>query len=411
METPRMIDSIFFATFSLYKNGRRMAVNGMITQMLWYFLPRAKRFLLLDQPCPESNPLHPVVELYKDGKLSRKGVISPLFYLPLYVLCKLQNTDKTHVSFKLRDLFSVFHAGFWTREPYDLFIGMEAINTIAGLLLKKLGKVKRVVYYVSEYSPRRYGQTFFNAVYIWMDQLCVRYADATWDTTPSILEGRKEAGLPQELAHKVVDVPNGVFPWQIRIQPIAKRMPDSIVFMGILTSDMGADLAIRALSLLRKKRPKSVLHIIGGQREDIVPLRKLAIKLGIGQSVIFHGFLDPKKEMTDIMSHCMVGIAPYRNIAYSRRRYGDPGKIRQYHACGLAVVTTPVTWYGRYIAKVGGGVLAKDTPGDLTKKIADLLSNRKKYQTMARTAANIGRANTWEKTYQNAVRALNAHLS
>ncbi len=401
-----MKPSIFFATFSLYKHGNRMAVNGMITQMLWYFLPKTSRFLLLDQPCPESDPLHPVVELYTNGKLSRRGIISPLFYLPLYVLCQMQNTDKTHVSFKLRDLFSVFHAGFWTREPYDVFIGMEAINTMAGLLLKKLGKVKRVVYYVSEYSPRRYGQTLFNSVYVWMDQFCVRYADTTWDTTPAILEGRKVAGLSEQLTRKIIDVPNGVFPWQIHIRPVTERIPDSLVFMGILTPDMGADLAIRALALVRRKKPKATLHVIGGVSEDIERLKKLSAKLGIGSTVIFHGFLDPKKEMTTIMSKCQIGIAPYRDIAYSRRKYGDPGKIRQYHACGLPVVTTRVTWYGRYMAKLGAGVLAKDTPSDLATKIVDLLTNQKAYQTMARKAANIGRANTWDKTYKQAVDAL-----
>lgn len=152
--------SVLFATFAVYIKGERLPSNGMIEPILSFFLPKVKDFVLLIQPHPGSDRINPIIQEYVKSIRVKNIIISPLLYLPLYLLCKIQNNDNTHISFKIRDFFSVLYCGFVFGRKYDFFIGFESINALAGIILRKLGKVKTVIYYVSDYSPKRFGSQF-----------------------------------------------------------------------------------------------------------------------------------------------------------------------------------------------------------------------------------------------------------
>lgn len=401
--------SIFIATFSEYRKGMRQPRNGMIDQLLYFFLPKVKDVLLLDQPHPVSDSIDPIIEVYRDGKLKKRFNMPSFFYFPIYFFCRMRSQNRTRISYKLRDLFSVIFSAFRVGGKYDLFIGLEAINLIAGLFLKKIGKVKTVVYYVSDYSPTRFGQTMFNSAYLALDRFCVRHADFTWDVSPAMKEGRMKAGLAEIDMDRVLHVPNGLFPSQIKSLPIAKRALNSLVYMGSLDLEFGADLAINALRKIKEKFPDSILHIIGGG-EDLYRLKKLTKTLNIEKSVIFYGFVKDNAEMAKIVRASYIGLAPYRDLKNSYCWYGDAGKIRQYLASGLPVVTTHVPPLGRLVAENGAAIMTKDTIEDFSAGIMKLLSDGKLYKNFKEKAEKLSRNNTWENTYENALRNMKTSL-
>ena len=315
--------SVFFATFSLYERGKRLSVNGMVNSILWFFLPKTSKLLLLDQPHPESNILHPVIEYYKRGSLKRRTNMPGLLYYPIYLLCKLQNNNHTHISFKIRDLISVFYAAFNFEQKYDLFIGLESINTFAWIILRKFGKVKCVIYYVSDYAPRRYSSVVFNSVYLWLDRFCVKNADFTWDVSPAMKEGRVKAGvLPKEM-NRIIHVPNALFEEQIDFLPISKRRRNSVVYMGVVDKVQGIDLTLKAFRIILTEKPNATLHIIGGTEGEIVELQQLVSTLDIENSIIFYGIVPPNKTMSDIIKRCYVGVGTYGGDKSPPNRYGD----------------------------------------------------------------------------------------
>lgn len=400
------VKSVFIATFSQYEKGVRMPRNGMIEQLLYFFLPKVKDLLLLDEPHPVSDSINPIIEIYRNGKLKRKFNISPLFYLPIYLFCKLPSQNRTRISYKLRDFFSVIFAAFMVGGKYDLFIGLEAINLLAGLFLKKIGKAKTVVYYVSDYSPTRFGKTLFNSVYLALDRFCVRHADFTWDVSPAMKKGRIEAGLQDRDMKRVLHVPNGLFPQQIKSLPVSKRIPNSLVYMGALYPEFGSDLAIEVLKEVKKKIPDASLHIVGGG-EGLERLRNKVKKLNLEKSVILYGFVQDNGEMAKIVRNSYVGLAPYRAGDNSSRWYGwygDAGKIRQYLASGLPVVTTQVPPLGAHIVNLGAGIMAKDTLDSFSKEVTRLLLNKDLYMKLANMAEKISKDNTWENVYSKALR-------
>lgn len=398
--------SVFIATFSQYEKGIRMPRNGMIEQLLYFFLPKAKKLLLLDQPHPVSDSINPIIEIYHDGKLKRKFSISSLFYFPIYLFCKMRSQNRTRISYKLRDFFSVIFAAFIGGGKYNLFIGLEAINVLAGLMLKKIGRVETVVYYVSDYSPTRFGKTLFNSLYLALDRFCVKHADFTWDVSLAMKKGRMEAGLPEEDMKRVLHVPNGLFPSQIKSLSIPKRVINSLVYLGSLDNEFGVDLTIRALSIVKKKKPDATLRIIGGGG-SIPKLKALVKKLNMENSVIFYGFVKDNNEMSKIVRSSYIGVAPYRVYDIASRWYGwygDAGKIRQYIASGLPVVTTQVPPLGRHIVEKGAGIMAKDTLESFSDGIVRVLSDDKLYRKLSAAAEKISKDNTWENVYSKALR-------
>lgn len=398
--------SVFIVSFSHYEYGQRLPANGQIIPMLSFFLPKVKFLLLLDQPHVISDTMDPIIELYSRGRLVKKFSLSKFFYFPIYFLCRVSSKNDTRISYKIRDFFSVLLVSFIQGKKYDFFIGLEAINTIAGLLLKKIGRVKTVIYYVSDYSPTRFGKTWFNALYLWLDRFCVSRADFTWDVSLAMQKSRIESGLSSKKEYPVIHVPNGLFRSQIASLPIEKRNKYELVYMGILESDMGIDLAIRALKEVAKKYPKIKLLIIGGASKDIKALKILVNQLKINKSVIFYGFVHSNEQMAKIVRSCYIGLAPYRAFPNSERWYGDAGKIRQYLASGLPVVTTHVPPLGRFAVKKGAGLMTKDTVESFSDGIIRLLLDDALYENLAAAAEKISRNNTWENVYTNAFKQM-----
>lgn len=394
--------SVFFATFAPYENNKRLPTNGMVEPLMSFLLPKIKRFLIIIQPHPGSDRINPIIEIYEDNKLKRNYVISSLFYFPIFLICKFQNTSKTHVAFKLRDFFSVLFTGLDQKERYDFFIGLECINTLAGIILRRIGKVKKVIYYVSDYSPMRFGNNFFNSVYVWLDRFCAVNADYIWDVSSAMQPARIKAGLNIQKSAPGVLVPNALFSSQIAYLDISKRIPYSLIYMGTLGYENGPDLAIEVLPKIKKLFSQTKLNIIGGGQESLKRLEKLVKKLNLRDSVVFHGFIADNDKKAEVIKQCYIALAPYRSIENSVRWYADATKIRQYLGCGLPVVTTHVPPLGKQIVSGKAGIVTNDTKEEYSDAIISLFSDKSLYTKMSKNAIRLGRKNTWENSYRQA---------
>lgn len=395
-----MYNKILIATFSIWEKGKRTPINGMVEPMLSYFLPKISTVDLIDGFHPGSSNVISIIEQHKNGKLmhTTKSFISLIFY----PLLRLQNNNTTQILFKIRDFFSVLEWGIRTKTRYDLFIGLESIYALAGILLRKFGLVKTVIYYVSDYSPNRYPNFYFNKVYLALDRFCVRNADYIWDVSPAIHPARIKAGLNPKQAAPVILVPNALFPDQITHISEKKIKQHSLVYAGTLTFSNGADLAIEAMKQVLKKFPKATFHIFGSNGKDQARIKILIQKLRLEKSVIFHGFITQVADITNAIKIYALGLAPYIDTASSHRKYGDATKLRLYMGAGIPVVTTNVPPLGKIINEFGAGVVTKDNPKSLSKVITELFSNKKKYLLMRKKAIEYARNNTWENTYDGA---------
>lgn len=398
--------NVIVATFSPWKNGQRSPTNGMVKPFINFFAGRVGHFILLDQPHPGSDRVIPFIEIYENGKYMGTKK-SSLFVSWLYPFLSFRNTLRTSIIFKLRDFLSIFDFVLGSGEKYDLFIGFESINTIAGIVLKKIGRINTVVYYVSDFSPRRYKQKWFNDFYLFLDRTAATFADATWNVSPAMPEARKKLGYNMHKISPQLYAPNGFFRHEIKYLNLSKVKPFSIIYAGTMGPENGPDLAIAAMPKILEKLPKANLTLAGGgTKEDENNLLKLIKKLKLENVVSFRGFIPTNQEMLDLVRHHRISIAPYRRIPNSVRWYADAVKIRISFACGVPVITTQVPPMGREAKRLGAGIVVKDEVNQLANAVIKIFTNKKMYLKMRQNAINSARENTWENSYTNALKSM-----
>lgn len=399
--------SLLFATFSPYLKNKRDPKNGNIDPFVSFFTKKIKRLVIIDQPHAGSDIVEPRIEEYVRGKTSKKYILTNIFYKPFYLLLKLipLTDDDTNIFLKLRDILSVIHVGFSSKEKFQYFVGLESINTLAGLFLKMFGKVDIVMYYVSDYSPVRYNNRLFNSLYLALDRFCCYHSDFIWDVSKAMQPGRIKAGLNESKSAPVIHVPNALFPKYIKHLPLNKIKPYSLVFMGSLGYENGPDLVIESINLIIKKFPRTVLHIIGGGKE-LEGLKKLTEKLKLSNYVKFYGMIPKDEDMLTQLRQFYISLAPYKKIKGSVRLYGDSLKLRAYMASGLPVITTEVPPLGKELNEYGSGVIVNDDYKSIARIVMELFSDSKRYEKLRQKAIEYGKNNTWDNSFTNAFKQM-----
>ncbi|MEK6891246.1 MAG: glycosyltransferase [Nanoarchaeota archaeon] len=400
---------VIFASFSPWENGHRSPTNGLIEPMVSYFAPRVNKFILIDQPHPGSDRLIPTIETYSKGKL-KKTTRSSFFVSLLYPILLLQNTLKTSIVFKIRDFLSVIDFGLWSKDYFDLFIGLESINTLAGVILKKIGLVKTVVYYVSDFSLQRYGNSLLNKIYLFLDRIAFNNADFVWDISPAMMPARLKIGSIS--SDKVsLYVPIALFENQVTHKTNDQTIPYSLVYAGLVNSENGPDLAIQVLKKVLHSFPKTQLHIFAaGQDSEIQNLRDLTNKLSVQNKVFIHGFITNQTELINDLSQFKIGLAPYVAKKNSARWWSDSTRIRLYLAASLPVITTQVPPMGKELESNGSGLVVNGNVTHLTNAVISLFKNSSQYNKMKFNAMKQAENNTWDKVYNRTLKSMNIEL-
>lgn len=150
-----------------------------------------------------------------------------------------------------------------------------------------------------------------------------------------------------------------------------------LVFVGRLTPVKGADIAIRALSIIKDKNV--VLKIIGsGEQRD--ELKKLSKELKIDDRVIFYGRVEHENELPKILQESDIFVAPL-TAGFS---------LIEAMACGLPIVAGDIEWTREIIKNGETGILVRpNDPYALAEGIIKLIKNKKLRNSMAKECRRV----------------------
>ncbi len=333
------------------------------------------------------------VEYYKNGKLSMKRnafhwqVPDPCLYVKDF-------------------LYTVIWC-IVLSEKYDLFIGVDPLNALAGLVLKKLGKVEKVAYYSIDYFTNRFENKILNKIYHFIDKLCVSYSDETWNLSPMMALAREGYNhMDRKTFNRQITAPVGVWVHKIKRKKFSEVNKKKIVFIGSFFPLMGIDLIMEAMPVITKQIPDVKLEIIGGGPEDM-SLRQLASNLKMDKNIKFHGWVSDRDKLEKILSDAAVGLAPFNTLILDDQvRNADPAKLKDYMLWGMPVIVTDAIANSKQIENSGCGIVIEYDVKELANAVIKLLLDERALREYRGNAVRFVEQFDYEKIFSDNINRL-----
>jgi glycosyltransferase involved in cell wall biosynthesis len=143
-----------------------------------------------------------------------------------------------------------------------------------------------------------------------------------------------------------------------------------LVYVGGLEEGRGLDIAIRALSIVKEQLGKVVLVIVG-EGSSMEMLKRLALKLGVIDNVIFAGWIN-QEYVPSIISEAHIGLIPHYVTEHTNTTL--PNKIFDYMAQKKPVIVTNSNSLEEIVTSCKCGRVYQDrSPDQLAQVVLDLV--------------------------------------
>ncbi len=268
---------------------------------------------------------------------------------------------------------------YFTKYRADVYIGIDPLNALAAISLKKRGMVEKAIFFTADYSEKRFNNPLLNYIYHAIDRYCIKHADEVWSVSTKICKVRREMGLSEQ---KNILVPN--------VPPIAyddykksKHDEYELITTGIIDKQLDFEGSIRAVAAMKNEYPRIHLTIIGnGPEED--SLKELVTDLKIEDRVEFTGRLSLKEALYR-QSCAGIGLALYTGI-WGFNQYGDSTKCREYFNFSLPIISTETHSTVEDIVEYNAGVIVKLKTDAYQDAIRKIYANYSQYSRGSRSA-------------------------
>jgi glycosyltransferase involved in cell wall biosynthesis len=293
-----------------------------------------------------------------------------------------------------------------SKKRYNIYIGIDNLNAAAGMFLKKIGMVDKVVFYVGDFSRARFKFIPINIIYNYLTRFCAKYADVVWSIT-------QRAGymLEQQGAWKknIIVVPNGVD--FNKIPKFRSRNSESqkrLIFVGHLTQTKGVETFLKEFPNITRNFPDVMLFIVGtGPYQK--QLKELVNSLNLRHCVKFLGFMN-HDDVLKFLPSCDVGLAPY-TYQDDYVKYCDPVKVKEYLACGCAVIISDIPEIASEISREHAGLVYKNMD-ELTQSLLKLLKCEALLNEYRKNALKLSKKYDWTSIFDRSFYAtLRAKMS
>jgi glycosyltransferase involved in cell wall biosynthesis len=347
-----------------------------------YLRPRSSTLFFIGHPTfPGEKPS--VFESYVDGNLANRSEARG----PRGLIRYLQEIVHTVRSITRQ------------RRTYDVFVAGDSLLALAGLYLRIRGRARIVVLYSVDFVPRRFPNWFANRTYHLLDRFAVRHVDIVWNVTDEIWTARSLRDGNKKTAPQIV-VPVGANFARISRRPINDASGRRIVFLGYLLEKQGVQVAIEAMSTIRRSFRDASLLIIGDG--PFMPDLKALAEGADGSSVEFAGVIIEDARIEELVSSSALGLAMFRPDPQNFSQFADPGKIKTYLACGIPVIMTDVPPIARRIQAEGAGRVIPYAAQALAETVMAYFNSPELMVSARAAAVKFAARFTWDSVFDDA---------
>ena len=313
---------------------------------------------------------------------------------------KSRKIGSSEIFLYLKDFFTTFYFIFRLKVKFNVYVGVDPLNTLAGLVLKRLGFAQITVFYVIDYVPCRFKNVILNNAYRSLDRLCVYKADYTWNLTSAMADARQKIGIKKDKTNQIT-VPTGTHFETLKSMHLAHPEKNTVVFLSHLRKGQGIELVLEALPEVVKQIPSVKLVVIGtGPLEKY--FREEVKERNLTDNIVFLGYIENHDEIDKIVAKCRVGIAPYVPDPNSFTWSADPGKPKVYLGCGIPVIITRVPEVALEISKREAGIAINYSSLELAEAITKLLTNDVFYDKCRANAIEFASELDWGTVFTEA---------
>ena len=149
----------------------------------------------------------------------------------------------------------------------------------------------------------------------------------------------------------------------------------------------GTDVVLKSLPLLQNRFPNIGLDVVG-EGGALPDFKQMAEQLGV--NVNFHGRVDHEAVM-DLLGEADVFCFP------TAASEGFPKVVLEAMACGLPVVTTPVSVLPQLMGQGGGIMLNERTPEAIVEAVSDILGSPSRYRALSDAAVKTAQQYSLER--------------
>lgn len=241
--------------------------------------------------------------------------------------------------------------------------------------------------------------TLWRFVFAWQERWLARHAHAITVASRTLETQVWGFGVPPERVHYLPNGPDGSL---LDISDDIERRADAMrarfglseapfaLYLGMVPHGTDLGCALEAFALLHADLPRARL-VIAGVGDGLPALKSQAEELGLTESVVFPGWIDPD-EASSLIAAADVVVNPYRDTLINRAKCA--GKVVAAMAIGKAVVTSDVGENRAYIEHGRSGLLT--APGDvigLSQAMRAVLSDPR----LARDLGQRARQRIWNR--------------
>ena len=370
-------------------NGKQIIVAGHVTEVYGpvqalrnYLINKTGELIYITHPFSYSKLDGSKAEFYKSGKVvetarGHKRGPNQLFQWVKDVIFNIK-----------------FVSGL--NKKTGIFVAIDNLNAMTAILLKWMGKVDKVAYYIIDHTPRRFKNPVFNWFYESIDGFACKNSDYIWSLSKRIADAKN-------VKFKLKGANNLVVPVGVELDKVDKFSVEekvakkTMILMSMLDETKGVQLLIDAMQDIIKEVPAAQLLIIGtGPYEPA--LKEQAKRLGMEECVKFLGLMD-HDSLFKFIPHHRIGMAPYINDANNYSWYADPTKPKEYLGCGLPLVITDVPWIAQEVDSRPMGVVCKYEKVSLTAACVKMLKDDDFYRVCLKNSIEFASGLSWKVIY------------
>ena len=284
----------------------------------------------------------------------------------------------------------------------DAWIGFNCLVTAQGLLMRRLGVVRRVVHWNVDFVPDRFGSRAMTRAYEWLDRQCCVRADGRVELSDAAFRGRLDAyhldaaSCPAEL------IPMGSWTAAAPKTSVDRLAEPHLVFLGHVVERMGLPLLLDVVEILRG-RGRYVHTDVIGSGPALPGLQADAQRRGLSDAITWHGFIAEFADVERILAAACVALAPYETSGDSFSRFADPGKLKAYLGAGLPIVLTDVPPNARDLADHAGASVVPPDAHKFVDAIEELLDDPRRWEAGHHASLEYSRRFDWATMFDGSL--------